>query len=65
MVIHCLQKIVCPQSDPIHEAVFNLLGDGEAKQRKILTVDNVTQDERGLRQLIEVHIKFRNTHVFN
>lgn len=41
-------------ADPIRDAVVYLLGDPEAGQRKILKADDVTQDERGLRQLIEV-----------
>lgn len=41
-------------ADPIRDAVVYLLGDTEAAQRKILKADDVTQDERGLRQLIEV-----------
>lgn len=42
------------KSDPIREAVLYLLGEGEASLRKIYTADDVTQDERGLRTLIEV-----------
>lgn len=41
------------QTDPIKDAVLFLLGDAEASQRKILTADDVTQDERGICQLIE------------
>lgn len=40
-------------SDPVRDAACYLLGDSEASHRKILTADDVTQDERGLRQLIE------------
>lgn len=41
------------QNDPIKEAVIYLLGDEEANNRKILTADDVTQDEHGIRKLIE------------
>lgn len=40
--------------DPIRDAVVYLLGETEAGQRQILKADDVTQDERGIRQLIEV-----------
>lgn len=40
-------------NDPIRESVTELLGDAEASQRKLLSPDDVTQDERGLRNLIE------------
>lgn len=54
-------------ADPIHDAVVYLLGDTEASQRKILKADDVTQDERGLRQLIEVYIvcDFDLIYLFN
>lgn len=40
-------------ADPIRLAVEPLLGTAEAQRRRILCADDVTQDERGLRQLIE------------
>uniref|UniRef100_A0A182IW73 Uncharacterized protein n=1 Tax=Anopheles atroparvus TaxID=41427 RepID=A0A182IW73_ANOAO len=40
-------------TDPVQEAVGLLIDTAEAQQRKLLTPDNVTQDERGLRELIE------------
>lgn len=40
-------------ADPIRQAVVPLLGDAEAQRRRVLGADDVTQDERGLRQLIE------------
>lgn len=42
------------QTDPIRDTVVPLLGEEEANRRKMLTADDVTQDERGLRKLIEV-----------
>lgn len=39
-------------TDPIRQAVQPLLGDAEAQRRHVLAADDVTQDERGLRQLI-------------
>ncbi|XP_058066794.1 trafficking protein particle complex subunit 12 [Anopheles bellator] len=40
-------------TDPVQEAVGLLVDTNEAQQRKLLLPDNVTQDERGLRELIE------------
>lgn len=39
--------------DPIRQAVGPLLGQVEAQQRNVLGADQVTQDERGIRKLIE------------
>nr|XP_019530015.2 trafficking protein particle complex subunit 12 [Aedes albopictus] len=46
-------------NDPVHEAVSVLVDPVEAQHRKILSPDDVTQDERGLRELIE-HGCFRS-----
>uniref|UniRef100_A0A182W2G0 Uncharacterized protein n=1 Tax=Anopheles minimus TaxID=112268 RepID=A0A182W2G0_9DIPT len=40
-------------TDPVQDAVGLLVDANEAQQRKLLLPDNVTQDERGLRELIE------------
>lgn len=41
------------QSDPILEKTIDLVGKDVAKERNTLLPDDVTQDERGLRKLIE------------
>ncbi|XP_001664113.2 trafficking protein particle complex subunit 12 [Aedes aegypti] len=46
-------------NDPVQEAVSVLVDPVEAQHRKILSPDDVTQDERGLRELIE-HGCFRS-----
>ncbi|EDV23069.1 uncharacterized protein TRIADDRAFT_57962 [Trichoplax adhaerens] len=39
-------------SDPVKEVILKCFGEGEASKRQVLTVDSVTQDEEGLKQLL-------------
>lgn len=41
------------QKDPVYEAVHHYLGPVEASKRKVLSASEVTQDDRGIRELIQ------------
>nr|CAG4640765.1 EOG090X0439 [Eulimnadia texana] len=51
-----LQMIGCdnPDGDPLGEMLRHYDGDAAAANRTVLTADSVTQDDRGIRQLIQV-----------
>ena len=44
--------VCCLQGDPVKELMVRFMGDTEASKRFTMTADNVSQDERGLRELI-------------
>lgn len=47
----CIQE---DMADPVSEMVQQYMSPEEASKRKVLTMQDVTQDERGLRELIQV-----------
>jgi len=40
--------------DPVHNMMHHYFGEGESSKRKVLSVSDVTKDERGLQELIQV-----------
>jgi hypothetical protein len=50
-----MQVLYCTlQIDKVGVNMARIFGEAEASKRRILTADNVTQDDNGLRELIKV-----------